>query len=356
MDSLNSQIINLLSDIITNATLKEDKYKHIKWNELFRRTEEYNVLPMVYEAINNSQIINKVDRNTINEFKNKSEVIERENKKNIKKYVTILKKIKDSNIKFIITGSLITRELYSIPEIRSISNIDILISEKDLNNVDNVLQLLGYIRFIQEENKEDIIFVNKNMSVRVRCTLFNNYFISEEKMSFEDGLLKESIEVEIEKEKILGTSLEDSLISLCLDMSEQIYHNEMDLRDVIDLVLLVNKYTSILDWKSFLYKAKKCGVYRFVISIFMLENKLFNMTIPNLINNEEKLEDKYIDLLINELMIYSCKTTDNTGIASEDNTIKKTITKLKEIFKQAFSNKGNKKDNCKDELLRELGL
>jgi len=85
-----------------------------------------------------------------------------------------------------LTGSLISRELYLRPETRSVENVDILISENDLNNVDNILQSLGYVKFPQEVNKKDVIFVNKNMSIRVRWTLINDSFIEVKKLLFKE--------------------------------------------------------------------------------------------------------------------------------------------------------------------------
>lgn len=89
----------------------------------------------------------------------------------------VVSELKKTNIKFMLTGSLISRELYLRHETRSIENVDILISENDLNNVDNLFKSLGYVRFPQEVNKNDVIFVNKNITVRVRWTLINDSFI-----------------------------------------------------------------------------------------------------------------------------------------------------------------------------------
>ena len=268
----------------------------------------------------------------------------------------VVNELKKTNIKFMLTGSLISRELYLRHETRSIENVDILISENDLNNVDNLFKSLGYVRFPQEVNKNDVIFVNKNITVRVRWTLINDSFIEMKKLSFKEGLLKESIEMEFENINILVTSLEDTLINLCLDISDQVYHDELDLREILDLVLLVEKCESKIDWKSFLNKSKKCGIYRFVIAIFTVGNRVFNMTIPNLVNKQEKIEDRYIELLINELK-NEFVDNDFANDRVQINILNKTVNVIREVFKNLISNKGDSKsENYRDELLRELGL
>lgn len=359
MCKVNGQMISIINDIIYTHNLESEKYKEVEWKEVFKSAEKKNLLPIIFKEVSNSEIIDIIDKETISEFKNKSATIEKENKKNLKKYMLVVNELKKTNIKFILTGSLISRELYLSPETISIDNIDILVSENDLDNVDNSFKSLGYVKFPKEANKKDIIYVNKNISVRVRWTLINDSFIAGKKLFFEEELLKEAREIEIENEKILATSLEDSLITLCLDMAEQVYYDELDLREVLDLVLLVVKYESVVDWKSFLNKSKKCGIYRFIIAIFTIGNKLFNMPIPTLINKQEKIEDKYIEVLIDELTNEFVDSNDNDYASDKVkiNILNKTINKIKEGFKKLISNKGNNKnENLRDELLRELGL
>ena len=244
MCKINDQVISILNDIIYTHNLDPSKYKEVEWRELFESAEKKGLLPIIFREVSNSKILSTIDKTIINEFKNKSVIIEKENKKNLKKYMLVVNELKKTNIKFMLTGSLISRELYLRHETRSIENVDILISENDLNNVDNLFKLLGYVRFPQEVNKKDVIFVNKNITVRVRWTLINDSFIEMKKLSFKEGLLKDSREMEFENINILVTSLEDTLINLCLDMSEQVYHDELDLREILDLVLLVTKYES----------------------------------------------------------------------------------------------------------------
>ena len=356
MCKINDQVIRILNDIIYTHNLDPSKYKEVEWRELFESAEKKGLLPIIFREVSNSKILSTIDKTIINEFKNKSVIIEKENKKNLKKYMLVVNELKKTNIKFMLTGSLISRELYLRHETRSIENVDILISENDLNNVDNLFKLLGYVRFPQEVNKKDVIFVNKNITVRVRWTLINDSFIEMKKLSFKEGLLKDSREMEFENINILVTSLEDTLINLCLDMSEQVYHDELDLREILDLVLLVTKYESKIEWKSFLNKSKKCGIYRFVIAIFTIGNRLFNMTIPNLVNKQEKIEDRYIELLINELK-NEFVDNDFANDRVQINILNKTVNVIREVFKNLISNKGDSKsENYRDELLRELGL
>lgn len=352
MENLSGQVINLLNDIIKNKILEVDKYRDIDWKEIFKRSEKYNVLPIVYEGIKNTELTNKIDKSVIDELKDKSIFIEKQNEICMKNYINILNKLKDLKVKVIVVGSLISKEFYSISKTRPINSLDILINDEDLNIIDKTLKSLGYLNLSKEENKNEIIFLNKNMVIRVRWTLFNNFFFSEQKLSFEDELLKKIRQIDIENEKILTTSLDDLLITLCLDMSDQFYNNKLEFIELLDLLLLVEKYSSIIDWKTFLYKSKQCGIYRFVIALFMVEERLFNMNIPDLIDKQEKLEDKYIRMLINELMNdYSDNNIkDNRGKKS---AVFNNISKFKDIFEKLIPNKGV---SNREELLRELGL
>ena len=69
----------------------------------------------------------------------------------------------------------------------------------------------------------------------------------------------------------------------------------------VDLVLLVEQKGHLIDWDSFMYKAKKCGVDKFTMSIFMVCKKLFNMNIPNEVYDRKLENSKYIDILIEDI-------------------------------------------------------
>ena len=75
-----------------------------------------------------------------------------------------------------------------------------------------------------------------------------------------------------------------------------------------------------------------------------------------LIRRGKKIEDRYIELLINELK-NEFVDNDFANDRVQINILNKTVNVIREVFKNLISNKGDSKsENYRDELLRELGL
>ena len=180
---------------------------------------------------------------------------------------------------------------------------DVLVHEEDLDRISEVMISLGYDKHKEKDDHgAHIIFYNGKTVVEVHWTLINDSFFSGDKSFFEENLWKHAMEVEVGGAKTLSLSLEDLALHLCTHMAVHLAYSGFGVRQLLDFVLLVDKRGSEIDWKCFLYKSKLCGVYRFVIAIFMICNKLFGMEIPKYIDKQEKLEEEYIELLIDEIL------------------------------------------------------
>ena len=80
MCKINDQVISILNDIIYTHNLDPSKYKEVEWRELFESAEKKGLLPIIFREVSNSKILSTIDKTIINEFKNKSVIIEKENK------------------------------------------------------------------------------------------------------------------------------------------------------------------------------------------------------------------------------------------------------------------------------------
>ena len=179
---------------------------------------------------------------------------------------------------------------------------DILVHEEDLDKVSELMDSLGYIKYKEKEHHgAHIVFTKGKTVLEVHWTLINDSFFAGDKSFFEENLWKDAIEVEVGGVKTLSLSLEDLAVHLCTHMVVHLAYIGFEIRQLLDLVLLVEKKGDMIDWKSFLYKVKVCGIYKFTIAIFTICNKLFDMDIPNVIAKEEKLKEEYIDLLIEDI-------------------------------------------------------
>lgn len=294
----------------------------------------------------NTAILSDVKNNDINlkeyNFKKKQQII------------NVLKKLKDKKIIVMALGEVVIKSLYSSEQLTNIDEVELLINKNDFKSVNEIMNKLGYVK--DENDKNSIIFSKEESVIRIYSTLVNNSLFNYNSLFEGENLLKDTDEVKIEGIKVLIPSLENIIINLCSTMSMKFSLNKLLSKDLSNLVLLVEKVGDKINWKSFLHKTKFCGIYRFVIAIFIACNKLFNMNIPIVIDEQEKIDDKYIDLLIDII-------NSNSNFKSEEvKTVDKDFfSRIKVGLLSIFSNIENAKgkrnhENEMEELLMELGL
>lgn len=294
----------------------------------------------------NTAILSDVKNNDIN--------LEKYNVKKRQQIITVLKKLKDNKILVIALGEFAIKSLYSSEQLTNIDEVELLINKKDFEKVTEIMNKLGYVK--GENDNNGIIFLKEDIVIRIYSTLVNNSFFNDNSLFDGENLLKDAIEIKVEGVKILIPSLENIIINLCITMSSKFSSNKLLSKHLSNLVLLVEKDEDKINWKSFLYKAKLCGIYRFSIAIFLACNKLFNMKIPSVIDKQEKIDDKYIDLLIDSInsnINFKSKEIETVG--------KGFFSRIKGGLVSVFSKIENAKDkrndeNKMEELLRELGL
>lgn len=294
----------------------------------------------------NTAILSDVKNNDIN--------LEKYNVKKRQQIITVLKKLKDNKILVIALGEFAIKSLYSSEQLTNIDEVELLINKKDFEKVTEIMNKLGYVK--GENNNNGIIFLKEDIVIRIYSTLVNNSFFNDNSLFDGENLLKDAIEIKVEGVKILIPSLENIIINLCITMSSKFSSNKLLSKHLSNLVLLVEKDEDKINWKSFLYKAKLCGIYRFSIAIFLACNKLFNMKIPSVIDKQEKIDDKYIDLLID-----SINSNSNFKSKEIETVDKGFFSSIKRGIRTVFSKIENAKDkrndeNKMEELLRELGL
>ena len=105
-------------------------------------------------------------------------------------------------------------------------------------------------------------------------------------------------------------------------MAVHLAHTGFGVRQLLDLVLLVEKKGDEINWSSFIQKAKACGIYKFTLAIFIACNRLFSMELPielKKINALSKISNKYIELLIEDIFASGVHgTKDQTRVFASE--------------------------------------
>lgn len=295
MNSTERQVVRLLDNAIHSKKVDVDTNEKIDWSSIAEEGKAHKVEALIYSAINKSTL-NDIEEELLNKWKKDTFYSGVFQINHIKEVSRVLKSFDESDIPVIVLKGLVIRELYPRPELRTMCDADILVHSEDLDKVRNLLTKLGYM----ETNSCDVHlnFFRGKTHIEVHWIITNEHYF-EGIPELEDEIWKNAVEVRVGESKALSMGDEDLAMHLCLHMAAHIIDRGFGIRQVCDLVLLVEQRGDNINWDRFLEKVGLCGIETFTKAIFALCNRIFNMEIPSVL--ESSLDIKVIDSLIDDI-------------------------------------------------------
>lgn len=295
MNNTEKQFIEILSKAI-----REDKdikkYNDVNWTNLANMAFGHKVEGIIYSAIGNESNPMEMDKNIIEELKATAFYTEIDQARKMSYLDNVFKKFNDNNIDVLAVKGVVLKSIYPEQGQRSMKDVDILIHKEDIENVKEMLISIGYE--LQDKcNKFILKFFH-----RLYPTIVVHWSFIEGK-EIDASIWNSAI-----KDKIIGTEIktlgyEDFILQLCCNMADHMNESVLGLRQLIDLVLFIESYKDSINWISFKKKIEEHGIEKFTLIMFYLCSKLFYMEIPKGIFDNNIVSDKYVDLLIEDIII-----------------------------------------------------
>ncbi|MEG2917325.1 MAG: nucleotidyltransferase family protein [Clostridium sp.] len=305
MNKIEKQLIDLLNKAIHGERVDTAEIVDTDWEKLLYEAKEHHVETLVYSAINRKEAEKYIDSEKFKQWKKEVFYSGINQQNHIQKVGEILNKFNENNTPVIVLKGLVVREYFPMPQLRTMSDADVLVHKEDLGRVSSMMIGLG---FTQTKNEDDhgahIVFSKPGQPlIEVHWTLANKDFFKGD-TSWEDGLWNDTISVQVGGVDTLSLGLEDLAVHLCIHMAVHLAYTGFGVRQLLDLVLLVEKKGEEIKWFSFFEKAKRCGIYKFALAILNVCNRLFDMELPiemKKFNGVSNISNKYLELLIEDI-------------------------------------------------------
>lgn len=299
MNKSQEMVINLLSHAIRGKKYILDIHEDINWKEVLEESHEHSVKGLVYTAINNTNYIQTIDKYILEDLRKATFFIGMYQINHIKQVAKVLDELYKEHIQVVALKGLIVREFYPNPEQRTMGDADLIVKEDDLEKVTSILKSLGYNKSCDEYHHH-IRFTHKNhLDIEVHWVLGNGRFFDSVN-SIENNIWKTCIPVNIGGSSALSLSIEDMALHLITHMVNHIKDAGFGIRQLCDLVVLVENQGHLIDWSLFNKKVKECNIVKFTSAIFNTCNKLFDMEIPSEIHIEN-IDEKNMNIFIDEI-------------------------------------------------------
>lgn len=191
----------------------------------------------------------------------------------------VLSAFNEDNIPVIPFKGIVLRELYPYPELRTMGDIDILVKPTDLERAGAVLTKLGYF-----EDKRDYRVVSYVHSKYKHLEL-HNYLLypkgNPQYEAFENGVWSHITYGEVSGIKATLLNPTYSLLQTILHYHIHYSAGGIGLRQLCDILLLVEKYKSNIDWQLFWEMIKSMNAGPFTVMLFEICGVYLNLDIKN---------------------------------------------------------------------------
>ena len=286
MNLIQKQIIDLLNASIHNTVPRLDYSKDVDWDEVINEANAHSITGLIYPALKNIKD-NNIDKDIIDKLKKITFYSAIRQSNHIKRTAEILKLFNENNIPVIVLKGLVVREYYPKPDLRTMCDSDVIIHKSDLERVRKLLLERGFHE--EEDAGHHIAFMKADFNLEIHWTLANETFRKGQEC-FQEKIWDDAMKVKVGGVDTLSLSLEDLAIS------------GFGVRQLADLVLLVEHKGNEINWNEFREKAEKSRLTQFSTGMFKVCNYLFGMEIPKELNIENKSEDdEIIKLVVNDI-------------------------------------------------------
>lgn len=291
------------------------------WNYFTDNAIKNGVGPIIYRNFSSYRDLIKIPDQFLFKFKQvyykslSRNIIMYEHFRNI---ISVFNKNKISVIA--LKGIFLADRIYSDIGLRQLSDIDILVKEKDAENSRNILLDLGYTysKHIYSTDFIEQYFDRKHYTPLVMngiaFELHRNIHL--DNLNFHvniEDYWNRSQPVNIYGTDVLALSPNDLLQHLCIHLDEHFNTGEVQLRSFCDIVEVLNFYKNEINWNSF---EESCNLYKCIPNVYyilFLSHKYLKASIPNFFIQKTKLycdqrkEDIFILNLQNKRKDVTCR-------------------------------------------------
>ncbi|WP_170272184.1 nucleotidyltransferase domain-containing protein [Clostridium tarantellae] len=300
MDYIQEQFIKILSLAIhgkkIDNTLVDEK---MEWDKIFEEATAHNVRGLIYSALDKS-IIDTIDKDLVDKFKKCTFVEGVYQVNHIKQMGRIFNIFNRQNIEVIALKGLVVRRYYARPELRTMCDGDILVKKEDLLKVKKILEEFEY----EDEGGEinHLTFKHKfYFSIEVHWSITNEEYFKGNKEFFDKVIWQNTQITNVGGSCVNELTLEFLIVYLCMHMATHCSYCGFGIRQITDLVLVIENEKDAIDWNITFELARLCKLEKFMSIILNVCEKLFNFKLPYDIKSLNKKEEKNIKIFMEEI-------------------------------------------------------
>lgn len=342
MDKNQKFLIDILSAAIRNEKISIHNTKEVNLKVVFDEARKQDICALLYPTIKKINEGKWQNDEVVSKWKKAAILSGIAQSRFANQMCKVFDQFKEKNIEVIALKGIILRNLYPKEDFRTMSDADILVHKNDIGNIKNILLNMGYIEE-SFDSKHSIFVHNNHLPIEVHWLTMDENYVRDSKY-LEKTIWNNLITRKLCDTLVMAPSVENQIVHLCLHMASHMIYSGFGLRQLCDLVLLIEFNQDKINWDIVYEGLNKCKIVNFTSAIFEVCRKLFKFKVPDVLYKKELEDDQYIDILI--LHIFSDgvygkinQKIDNTNLLlnyESSKKINKSLRSIKYFIKYIF--------------------
>ena len=299
MNYTQKTLIDILNASIHKKKVNIQLYNEINWDEMLKLSVEHNVTSLVYYGLKNSNLIENIPSDIINDFKKQTFFSSSFQLKHINNISEVLRLFHKNDIETVVLKGLVVRNFYPNAEFRTMGDADIVVKKEKLDKAINLLRDLGYEEY--ERTNVDICFIKGASRIELHWNLINQGRINGGE-NFENNIWNELITVKVGDEDALSLNYEDLAVHLFVHLIKHLADKGCGIRHFCDLVVLLESKEDEINWDSFWEKINEYKLEKSTKIVFYICTEYLGMNIKYKVDSKEYINEEYLQILLNDIM------------------------------------------------------
>ncbi len=278
MNVTQQQFVKLLSLAIRKEKINITEREELNWEELLDEAEAHKVKRLVYTVIKGTYF----EESHKNKFTTlKREIILDSAKQSVlnKQFAQLLKLFNENHLPVILLKGSVLKDLYPYPDVREMCDIDILVHEKDLKSIEDIMFAKGYKKVTDPQEKHDVYYNSDGLVLEVHWKLSQSKFFKGN-TDYEKRLWNQTRIVNYLGETALTLGYNDFILHLFVHMASHMAWCGFGVRQLLDVVIMIEREGDKINWDAFYEDLRKCKIERFGMLILAVCQDWFGLKLP----------------------------------------------------------------------------
>ncbi|AFQ45970.1 nucleotidyltransferase domain-containing protein [Desulfosporosinus meridiei] len=302
MNASQEQLLHLLTLMIHGGEPNSGLFSKVNENELFEIALRQNVSSLLHPIIEAYSAELNLDEQIKRDWKKSTILIAVQQLRITSQLDPILNLFKENNVSTISLKGLVFKQLYSQPELRTMSDLDLLISVEDIPKSIELLKRLGYdvpdnFNVNDPGHMHIEMYKPGSLPVELHKTLWNpRYMKKRDNQQWTNQLWKNKRLTEVGGIQFTALALDDELINSVIHMATHLIYSGIKLRHLCDFALFLKTYRDKFDFEYINSTLKSMDLFSFFNYLLLTCNSYLALEVPIAI-----IQKNQCKLLINDI-------------------------------------------------------